>query len=99
MTPEQKLAALFAAEAPPVRDYAFQARVGERIAARRAWMTLAALAPWVVAAAALLWALAPVIPPFADHLAAAIQPMAMVLAIAGVTALAARWLTRRFSAA
>ena len=43
MTPEQKLSALFAAEAPPARDYSFQARMAQAIALRRAWMTVAAL--------------------------------------------------------
>ena len=56
MTPERKLAALFAAEAPPARDFAFQAAVARRIAARRAWMTVVALLPWTIAATALLWA-------------------------------------------
>ena len=50
MTPEQKLSALFAAEAPPARDYAFEARMAQAIALRRAWMTVAALVPWAVAA-------------------------------------------------
>ena len=50
MTPEQKLSALFAAEAPPARDYVFQARMAQAIALRRAWMTVAALVPWTVAA-------------------------------------------------
>jgi len=99
MTPEQKLAALFAAEAPPARDYAFQARVAERIAARRAWMTVGALVPWIVAASTLLWGLSPVVAPLAESLAVAIQPTVVVLAIGGATLLAARWLTRRFSPA
>ena len=34
MTPEQKLAALFAAEAPPARDYLFEARMAQAIALR-----------------------------------------------------------------
>ena len=99
MTPERKLAALFAAEAPPARDYAFQARVAQRIAARRAWMTVGALVPWAVAASAVLWGLSPVVAPFTDSIEAAIQPTAMVLAVGAGTLLAARWLSRRFSAA
>lgn len=99
MTPDQKLAALFAAEAPPVRDYAFQVRLAERIAARRACMTVLAVAPWVIAVSALLWGLSPVVAPFAVSMAAAIQPTAVVLAIGCATLLGARWLTRRFSPA
>lgn len=96
MTPEQKLAALFAAEAPPARDYVFQARVAEAIALRRAWMTVAALVPWAIAAVALLWALIPVIGPISDSLGTALQPAAAMLAGAAVTAVAALWLSRRF---
>jgi hypothetical protein len=97
MTPEQKLAALFAAEAPPARDHAFQARMAQAIALRRAWMTVAALAPWAIAAVAILWALAPVVGPMSDSLGAALQPAAAVLAGAAVTAGVALWLSRRFS--
>lgn len=96
MTPERKLAALFAAEAPPIRDHAFQAAVARRIAARRAWMTVGALVPWTIAAMALLWGLSPVVAPLADSMAAALEPAAMVLATALASGLAARWLSRRF---
>ena len=96
MTPEQKLAVLFAAEAPPARDYVFQARVAQAVALRRAWMTVAALVPWVVAAVAVLWALIPVVGPMSDSLGAALQPAATMLAGAALTAVAALWLSRRF---
>ena len=96
MTPEQKLAALFAAEAPPARDYAFQARMAQAIALRRAWMTVAALVPWAVAAVAVLWALIPVVGPMSDSLGTALQPAVGMLAAAAVTAVAALWLSRRF---
>jgi hypothetical protein len=96
MTPEQKLSALFAAEAPPARDYAFQARMAQAVALRRAWMTVAALVPWAVAAVAVSWALIPVIGPMSESLGAALQPAAAMLAGAGVTAVAALWLSRRF---
>ena len=95
-TPEQKLAALFAAEAPPARDHVFQARMAQAIALRRAWMTVGALVPWVVAAVAALWALIPVVGPMSDSLGAALQPAAAMLAGAAVTAVAALWLSRRF---
>ena len=96
MTPEQKLSALFAAEAPPARDYAFQARMARAIALRRAWMTVAALVPWVIAAVAVLWALIPVVGPMTDSLGTALQPAAAMLAGAAVTVVVALWLSRRF---
>ncbi|MDQ3124443.1 MAG: hypothetical protein M3Q74_02420 [Pseudomonadota bacterium] len=96
MTPEEKLSALFAAEAPPARDYAFQARMAQAIALRRAWMTVAALVPWAVAAVAVLWALIPVVGPMSDSLGSALQPAAAMLAGTAVTAVTALWLSRRF---
>lgn len=98
MTPERKLQALFAAEAPPARDYAFQARLAQRIALRRAWMTVAALVPWGVAAIAILWALIPVVGPLGEDIVALV-PAAGMLAGVAVSAVAALWLSRRFSAA
>jgi hypothetical protein len=97
MTPEQKLQALFATEAPPARDYAFQAQVAQRIALRRAWMTVAALVPWGIAGMAILWALIPVVGPLGQDIAALI-PAAGMLAGVAVSAGAALWLSRRFSA-
>ncbi|MGV8930171.1 MAG: hypothetical protein ACOH1E_10480 [Brevundimonas sp.] len=96
MTPEQTLSALFAAEAPPARDYVFEIRMAEAIALRRAWLTVAALVPWAVAAMAVLWALIPVVEPISHSLGTALQPAAAMLAGAAVTAVAALWLSRRF---
>lgn len=59
MTPEEKLTALLAAEAPRRPDYVFQAVVAEKIARRRFWLAMAATLPWTVAAGIVLWALAP----------------------------------------
>ncbi|MFA4892391.1 hypothetical protein [Brevundimonas sp.] len=98
MTPDQKLQALFAAETPPARDYAFQARLAQRIALRRAWMTVAALIPWGVAAIAVLWALRPVVGPLTEDIGALIPAAAMLAGVA-VSAVAALSLARRFSAA
>lgn len=95
MTPERKLAALFAAEAPPARDYLFEARMAQAIALRRAWMTVAALVPWAVAAVAVLWALIPVVGPMRDSLGEALRPAAAMLAGAAFTAVGALWLSRR----
>lgn len=97
MTPEEKLSALFAAEAPPAPDYSFQARMAKAIALRRAWMTVVALVPWVVAAVATLWALTPVVGPMSESLGSALQPAAGMLACAAVTAAAALWMSRRLS--
>jgi hypothetical protein len=97
MTPEQKLSALFAAEAPPAREYGFQSRMAQAIALRRAWMTVAALVPWVVAAVAILWALVPVVGPLSDSLGPALQPAVAMLAGAAVTAGVALWMSRRLS--
>ncbi|WP_439471241.1 hypothetical protein [Brevundimonas sp.] len=93
MTPEQKLAALFAAEAPPRRDYAFQIAVAERIAKRRAWLTVAALLPWLVVSGIVLWALHPVLERMSGELAPMIQPVAFVLGGAVVAAGVGLWLT------
>ncbi|WP_339915465.1 hypothetical protein [uncultured Brevundimonas sp.] len=89
MTPEQKLNALFATEAPPALDYRFQAAVVERIARRRAWATVAALVPWVIAASALLWGLQPVLGPILADLGPELAPAAMALTIVGLSLAAA----------
>jgi hypothetical protein len=95
MTPEARLARLLAADAPPARDYLFAAAVAERIARRRAWATVAALAPWAVAATAALWGLQPVVGPMADSLGEALTPAATALALAALSAVSALWLSRR----
>lgn len=97
MTPEEKLSALFAAEAPPARDYAFQARVAQAIALRRACLTVGALVPWAISAVAVLWALIPVVGPMSESLGAALKPAAGMLAGAALTAVAALWLSRSFN--
>lgn len=98
MTPEQKLAALFAAEAPPARDYAFLVGVAQRIAARRAWLTVAALAPWAIAATAILWAIAPLASGLVEGAAPLLQPVGAIVTLATISVAAALWLSRRFSA-
>ena len=95
MTPEQKLAALFAAGAPARRDYAFEADVAERIARRRAWMTVAAMLPWAVVAGLVLWALQPVLETVSGQLAPMIEPVALVGVGAVVAGGVAVWLTGR----
>lgn len=98
MTPEDKLNRLFAAQTPPKRDLAFEAEVAERVARRRAWATVGALAPWAVAATVILWALAPLMAPLGQAMGAALAPVLAVLAIALAAWVAARWMERRFTA-
>lgn len=93
MTPEQKLASIFAAEAPSRRDYAFEADVAERIARRRAWMTVMALLPWMVVAAIVLWALQPILERLSLEIATLIQPLALVAAATVIAAGLGLWLT------
>jgi hypothetical protein len=99
MTPDQKLEALFSADRPPARDYAFEIEVARRVAARRAWLTLLALIPWTGVAALLLWALDAALRPVIGGLADSALPLAMALTLAGSGVAAVLWLTRRFSPA
>tara|TARA_R110000764_G_scaffold75283_3_gene152068 strand:- start:563 stop:862 length:300 start_codon:yes stop_codon:yes gene_type:complete len=95
MTPEQKLTALFAAEAAPARDYGFQAEVVARIARRRAWASVLSLVPGLIAATALLWGLQSVFGAVLGQLGPVLVPVAMILTLVGVSLGAAFWLTRR----
>jgi len=99
MTPEAKLEGLFAADAPPVRDYAFEVEVAQKVALRRAWLTAAATAPWAIVGTVLLWALVRSVGPALETTAEALAPTALAGAIAAAGAVAALWLSRRFSAA
>lgn len=94
MTPEDKLNALFAAERPKTPDYVFQTAVAQKMAVRRAWLTVAASVPWAVAAMACLWALQPVIEPLRDSLNVFLPTLAGTVLVAGTTAVAALWLAR-----
>jgi hypothetical protein len=75
--PDRLLTALWAADAPPARDPAFELAVMEALARRRLLREVLALAPATAAGAALLWALGPVV-------GAALAP---VLAGAGASSL------------
>ncbi|MNK08182.1 hypothetical protein D3C87_261110 [compost metagenome] len=61
MTPEQKLAAIFAQQAAPARDLVFMSVTAQRIARRRAVLSVLACLPWGLVAALMLWALQPVL--------------------------------------
>lgn len=96
MTPEARLEALFAAEAPPPRDLMFEAEVARQVAARRAVFRVAALLPLTVAVAVLLWATRPLIagltvPP--DVIQAATAG-----GLASIGAMILVWMSGRFSA-
>lgn len=93
MTPEQKLAAIFAAEAPSRRDYAFEVGVAERIARRRAWLTVVALLPWLVVSGIVLWALHPLLETVSGELVPVIQPVAAIVVATAVAAGVGLWLT------
>lgn len=92
---DERLKALFAADRPPTPDYLFQAAVAERIARRRAVLTVAALTPWMGLAGLCLWALAPLLPQLAADLAPAASLAGVVLALVLAAAAGARWLERR----
>ena len=101
MTPDQKMAVLFAAEAPPARDFAFEAVMAQRIAARRLWARIAAMIPLTVAAAAGLWGLQPLWPAVEGALAEAgaarpdLLPALVLTATAGAGAAVVVWLSGR----
>ena len=99
MTPEQKMNALFAAEAAPARDVGFEVAVLARIARHRAWASVLALLPWLFAATAGLWGLQRTIGAATDQLAVVFVPVAMTLTLIGGSLVAARRLTRRLGRA
>ncbi|WP_298163181.1 hypothetical protein [Brevundimonas sp.] len=84
MTPEERLNAFFAEARPPVRDLAFQARVAERVARRRAFATVAALIPWTIAAIVLCWVLGPMMAPVVEGLGRTLAPAAAILGLTGL---------------
>lgn len=96
MTPEQKMNALFAAEAVTARDVGFQVEVLARIARRRAWESVLSLLPWLFAVTAGLWGLQRAIGTAVDQLTPVLVPVAMTLTLVGGSLVAARWLALRF---
>jgi hypothetical protein len=96
MTPEQKLHALFGEAAPPARDPVFEAAVAQRIARRRAFLSVAAAAPWAVVGASVLWGLQPVLSALQTG-AEALNPAAMLVAASAVAAGTAMAVVRRLT--
>lgn len=84
LTPEQKLAAMFAAAEAPAVDRTFVAEVARRMAIRRAAATMTATVPWVIAATVILWALSPTIVQVMDGLSTALTPVLNGVALAGL---------------
>ncbi|MFN3816125.1 hypothetical protein [Brevundimonas sp.] len=82
LTPDQKLAALFAEQAAPARDPVFCAEVMQRVARRRAWARVGTAAPWAGVAGLLAWALQPVLGP---SMAAVADSLVLPAAILGGT--------------
>lgn len=95
MTPEDKLNALFAAQAAPTRDPVFLAETAARIARRRMWLSVGASVPWAIAGAALLWVIHPTLEPVTEGLSQGLAPAAMALGGAALSLIAGRMVTRR----
>lgn len=85
MTPEERLNAFFAEATPPVRDLAFQARVAEQVARRRAFATVGALIPWTIAAMVLCWAAGPMMGPVIEGLGQTLAPAAAILSLTALS--------------
>ena len=96
MTPEQKLAALFAHEDAPARDLVFMAMAAQRIARRRAVLSVLACLPWALVAAVVLWALQPMLHAVAAGLGGA-EPTLGVVELSAVVVGMAIWMVRRLT--
>ena len=97
LTPEQKLAALFAEQAPPARDPVFCADLMQRVARRRAWARVGAAAPWAGVAGLLAWALQPVLGPSVAPLADSLVLSAAIIGGTAVLLLVSLMGARRLS--
>jgi hypothetical protein len=102
MSPDEKMKALFRSETPPTRDFAFEAVIAQKVAARRMWATIIAMIPPTVAVAVGLWGLRPMLVSVAQMIPiSSSNALTMTLstaALAGVAALGVIWSARRFSA-
>ncbi len=95
-SPDDRLAAFFAAELPPARDPGFQARVLEQVARRRFMADLIMLGSVTTVSAAILWLVWPTLWPVLEALGQGRAPgLAAVVAAASIVALTSgRILTR-----
>lgn len=96
MTPEQKLATVFAQDAAPARDLVFMTVVAQRIARRRAILSVLAGLPWAVVAAVILWALRPVLETLGAGFGG-LEPAMGALGLGAVALGAAFWAVRRLT--
>jgi hypothetical protein len=97
LTPDQKLAALFAEQAPPARDPVFCAAVMQRVARRRAWARGGAAAPWAGGAGLTAWALQPVLGPSVATLAESLVLPAAIMGGTAVLVLSSLMAARRLA--
>jgi hypothetical protein len=97
LTPDQKLAALFAQQAPSTHDPAFCVDVMQRVALRRAWARVGAAAPWAMVAGLLIWALQPVLSPSMPALADSLVLPAAILGGTAILVLTSLMAARRLA--
>jgi hypothetical protein len=88
---DARLAALWAADAPPVADPQFVFAVMARAARRRLRYEILGLAPLAIAAAAILWATAPWLTALAGRIAPAMVTPAISAAFGGLAVAAWLW--------
>lgn len=98
MTAEERLKLLLNADRAPARDLAFEVAVAERIARRRAVLSVAALTPLTAAAAGALWVCRDAVEPLAAADWSAVIPVTAAACIGAVTAFAALRASRRLEA-
>lgn len=82
-SPDDRLAALFAADLPPARDMGFQAEVLAAMARRRLMADLLLLSTATTLSAAALWLVWPVIAPTLEALGRGLAPGLAALIAAG----------------
>lgn len=99
MTPEAKLAAVLAADAPPTGDRLFQVAVALKIALRRAWLSAAAVLPWAILSTAVLWLLRTPLAEGSVALEGVLAPAGVAIAMGASAFVVVRELGRRVNAA
>jgi len=91
MTPDDRLAALFAADLPPARDPAFQAEVLARLARRRLLLDLAWLSGASGLGAVALGMTWPVISPILAEIGRSLAPAGLAVVLAAFIVALAGW--------
>lgn len=96
-SPDDRLAALFAADLPPARDPAFQAEVLAGLARRRFLADLMVLGSATVIGAAMLWLIWPTVAPVLEAVGRGLFPglIAAVVAASVVALTSGRMLSPR----